>query len=691
MKNNLELENKQLKEELSEMITQLSSHKESNFKLTQGIEEAIQKISTKNTELANLQLAVEAERADVADQMTRHQATKAQQGKLIDFLQTKVTALEGRKKTFSDKIFGNNKENARPAGSSVPMAYADVEQLLEKERQRGKKLTQQLSRARAEVVALKTNQPEHSEIPASVLSQVDAKSHNIPHRLATVTSKKTARCVVCQESLGFMTSILQCKDCSVSIHTACASNLPPTCGLPAQMLATLKTVPVAQRPLPPAPEPCQEGPVQALIGGTWREAHLLLAPNNMLDLYADSTKSTRLDQVGLALPHCRVSVQSSVAYTEVYNLSTVDRPYTFKLTVQTQGQPEKVLYMMCRSFSAKVDWVNKVEASLRTSSHNLTPPMVQLPEGANRRLVCALPPPQEVLGVTKVGKELVVGTSQGLALLTSDGLVHCKGLDTPVHTLHYLESLHLLVLATGGDGLPSQLVSISTLALSLPLTPVQVTPELARCHTFSAQENSKGKVFLCATSEDLVVILEWSAKRGAFVLRNKFSTDQPCRAIEFTEQTVLVGTTKLYEIDLKTFSAEEFLDLSNPGVKATVSSSAFQGSLPRGVMRRPREGGDPEYLLAFTRHILFVDSFGQQTREPLLLDRFPLEQKLVGDCLVTSYCDMIEFRPLESDEEVFHLAIASPHLLAVDGEELLFSHQADASNNLAGVILPSTD
>ena len=40
--------------------------------------------------------------------------------------------------------------------------------------------------------------------------------------------------------------------------------------------------------------------------------------------------------------------------------------------------------MMCRSFAAKVDWVNKVEASLRTSSHNLTPPMVQLPEGAKR-------------------------------------------------------------------------------------------------------------------------------------------------------------------------------------------------------------------------------------------------------------------------------------------------------------------
>ena len=342
MKNNLELENKQLKEELSERITQLSSHKESNFKLTQGIEEAIHKISDKNTEMENLKLAMEAERTEIADQITRHQATQAQQGKLIDFLQTKVTALEGKKKTISDKIFGNNKENARPTGS-VPMAYAELEQLLDKEKQKGKKLTQQLSRARAEVVALKTNQPEHSEIPASVLSQVDAKSHNIPHRLATVTCKKVTRCVVCQESLTFMSSILQCKDCGVSVHSACAKSLPPTCGLPAQMLATMKTVPVAQRPLPPAPEAClQEGPVQALVSGSWREAHLVLAPNHMLDLYTDSSKSTRLDQIGLTLPHCRASVQSSVAYTEVFHISTSDRPYTFKLTVQTQGQPEKV-------------------------------------------------------------------------------------------------------------------------------------------------------------------------------------------------------------------------------------------------------------------------------------------------------------------------------------------------------------
>ena len=76
---------------------------------------------------------------------------------------------------------------------------------------------------------------------------------------------------------------------------------------------------------------------------------------------------------------------------------------------------------------------------------------------------------------------------------------------------------------------------------------------------------------------------------------------QPTACIQFTSHSVLVGTTKFYEIDLKNFSAEgwftlfvlflswitrsfslpEFLDLSHPGIKETVGSQAFSGSLPR--------------------------------------------------------------------------------------------------------------
>ena len=80
-------------------------------------------------------------------------------------------------------------------------------------------------------------------------------------------------------------------------------------------------------------------------------------------------------------------------------------------------------------------------------------------------------------------------------------------------------------------------------------------------------ESPQGKVYLCAANDHLVTIMEWSHKRGHFVLRNKFSTDQHTKTIHFTDHSVLVGTSKFYEIDLKNFSAEEFLDLSHPGIQ----------------------------------------------------------------------------------------------------------------------------
>ena len=112
----------------------------------------------------------------------------------------------------------------------------------------------------------------------------------------------------------------------------------------------------------------------------------------------------------------------------------------------------------------------------------------------------------------------------------------------------------------------------------------------------------QGRVYLCAANEHLVTILEWSSKRGHFVLRNKFSTDQPTKAIHFTDHSVLVGTSKFYEIDLKNFSAEEFLDLTNPGIQKSVATLEFKESAPHCVMDITTDSGEEkEYALAFTR------------------------------------------------------------------------------------------
>ena len=89
----------------------------------------------------------------------------------------------------------------------------------------------------------------------------------------------------------------------------------------------------------------------------------------------------------------------------------------------------------------------------------------------------SLPPPEEVLSVVRVADTLVLGTTQGLATVHSGTVVpvetkevSCSSDQTsphytspcqvvgPVHLLHHIPSLQLLVLATE----QSQLVTLPT-------------------------------------------------------------------------------------------------------------------------------------------------------------------------------------------------------------------------------------
>jgi len=292
--------------------------------------------------------------------------------------------------------------------------------------------------------------------------------------------------------------------------------------------------------------------------------------------------------------------------------------------------------------------------------------------------------------VVRLEEVVVVGTTQGLATVREGLVMKCEGINTPVHMMYHIKSLNMLVLATGGDDLPSQLVTVHTrpvLSASGPLQPDSL-PEVTKCHIFSCMETSQGKVYLCAANDHLVTIMEWSHKRGHFVLRNKFSTDQHTKTIHFTDHSVLVGTSKFYEIDLKNFSAEEFLDLSHPGIQKAVSSPEFVCAVPHCVLDMTHDQTDErEYALAFTRIILFVDSFGQETRSPIVFEKLPVEHRLLGRILVTTFCDGVQFINLDTKAESTSdilLPCSSPHLVSKENGEkdLLYTCQDTASNNL---------
>ena len=324
-------------------------------------------------------------------------------------------------------------------------------------------------------------------------------------------------------------------------------------------------------------------------------------------------------------------------------INTTDRPYTFKLTIHTMGKLEKAMYFMCQNFSSKVDWVNKLEEVIKSSASNMAP--VKTESTVTRAVVCSMPPPEEVLAVVRVDDTLVLGTTQGLATVQDGTVVPVQGVHSPIYLMSHLPSLHLLVMITGDGDTAGQLVTLDTrpvLSRSSPVETVAI-PDIDRCHIFSCKETKQGKIFVCAANEHLVTILEWSHKRGHFVLRNKFSTDLPTKSIFFTDQSVLVGTSKFYEIDLKNFAAEEYLDLSHPGIQKSVATMEFKDSSPRCVLSLESDNEEKEFILAFSRIILFVDAFGQETRPPIMFEKLPLQHKLMSNILVTTFCDRIQF------------------------------------------------
>ena len=81
-----------------------------------------------------------------------------------------------------------------------------------------------------------------------------------------------------------------------------------------------------------------------------------------------------------------------------------------------------------------------------------------------------------------------------------------------------------------------------------------------------------------------------------------------------------------------------------------------------------------------------MDSFGQEIQPPIVFEKLPVEQRLLGRILVTTFCDGVQFMSLDTktgSAEIL-LPCSSPHLVNKDSVErdLLYTCQDTASNNL---------
>ena len=96
-------QNLQLKEEMSQYITNIQSLKESNFKLHQVMEETMAKIERRNMEIANLSEKYERVKEDKEKRDNENSIHIDQLKKLIDHLRAKIAELESGVKKSSKK------------------------------------------------------------------------------------------------------------------------------------------------------------------------------------------------------------------------------------------------------------------------------------------------------------------------------------------------------------------------------------------------------------------------------------------------------------------------------------------------------------------------------------------------------------------------------------------------------------
>ncbi|KAG1931696.1 citron Rho-interacting kinase [Pimephales promelas] len=276
-----------LMEEQGKLQQQMDLQKTHIFRLTQGLQDALDQTDMLKTERTDLEYQLENIQAVYSHEKVKMEGTISQQTKLIDFLQAKMDQPTKKKKG----IFGRRREevgvtaNGATALSSqpaLPLQYSDMKSALEKERSRCSELEEALQKMRIELRSLReeaahfkvqehvapptpasarqqilmsaiVKSPERQPNPSSLLNPSSSARrkesstpeeygrrvkermhHNIPHRFTVGLNMRAAKCTVCLDTVHFGRQAATCLECRTLCHPKCSPCLPATCGLPVE-------------------------------------------------------------------------------------------------------------------------------------------------------------------------------------------------------------------------------------------------------------------------------------------------------------------------------------------------------------------------------------------------------------------------------------------------------------------------
>uniref|UniRef100_A0A7N8XYL2 Citron Rho-interacting kinase n=1 Tax=Mastacembelus armatus TaxID=205130 RepID=A0A7N8XYL2_9TELE len=740
-----------LMEEQGKLQQQMDLQKSHIFRLTQGLQDALDQTDMLKTERTDLEYQLENIQAVYSHEKVKMEGTISQQTKLIDFLQAKMDQPTKKKKG----IFGRRREDvgtttngalAPQAQPAVPMQYSDMKLALEKERSRCAELEEALQKMRIELRSLReeaahfkaqehvapstpaqarhqilmsaiVKSPEHQPNPSSLLNPStrcketstpeekrrvtfekfgrrvkERMHHNIPHRFTVGLNMRAAKCAVCLDTVHFGRQAATCLECHTLCHPKCSPCLPATCGLPAEYATHFSEALCREKANSPALQVKEasghvrlEGWMKQPRNGKrgqqgWERKYVVL-DGTKVSIYDSEPREDCVkaeEEFELCLPDGEVTVHGAVGASELINTAKSDIPYVLKLESHphTTCWPGQSLYFMAPSFPDKQRWVavlesvvagsrgskDKVDADAKLLGNSL----LKL-EGDDRLDInCTLPLTDQIV---------LVGSEEGLYALNviKNSLTHIPGL-TSVFQIQILKDLDKLLMITGEDRVLC-LVDIKKVKQSLSQSHLPAPPDLnpfifeaiKGCHLFSSGKIDNG-ICICAAMPNKITILRHNEGLNKFCIRKEIETSEPCSCIHFTGYSIIIGTNKFYEIEMKQYVLEEFLD-KNDVTLASAVFAASSHSFPISIIQVTTAPQKDEYLLCFHEFGVFVDAYGRRSRtDDIKWSRLPLSFAYREPYLFVTYfnsLDVIEIKGHAAlgPHSYAHLDIPNPRYL----------------------------
>uniref|UniRef100_A0A2K6K611 Citron Rho-interacting kinase n=1 Tax=Rhinopithecus bieti TaxID=61621 RepID=A0A2K6K611_RHIBE len=667
-----------LLEEQAKLQQQMDLQKNHIFRLTQGLQEALDRADLLKTERSDLEYQLE----NIQVRTGRGNLLKNGLHGWAQWLMPVIPAL-----WEAEGLFSRRKEDpALP--TQVPLQYNELKLALEKEKARCAELEEALQKtrielrsAREEAAHRKATDHPHPSTPATARQQIamsaivrspehqpsamsllappssrrkesstpeefsrrlkERMHHNIPHRFNVGLNMRATKCAVCLDTVHFGRQASKCLECQVMCHPKCSTCLPATCGLPAEYATHFTEAFCRDKMNSPGLQTKEPSSSLHLEGWMkvprnnkrgqqgWDRKYIVLEGSKVLiyDNEAREAGQRPVEEFELCLPDGDVSIHGAVGASELANTAKADVPYILKMESHphTTCWPGRTLYLLAPSFPDKQRWVTALESVVaggRVSREKaeadaklLGNSLLKL-EGDDRLdMNCTLPFSDQVV---------LVGTEEGLYALNvlKNSLTHVPGIGA-VFQIYIIKDLEKLLMIAGEERALC-LVDVKKVKQSLAQSHLPAQPDISPnifeavkgCHLFGAGKIENG-LCICAAMPSKVVILRYNENLSKYCIRKEIETSEPCSCIHFTNYSILIGTNKFYEIDMKQYTLEEFLDKNDHSLAPAVFA-ASSNSFPVSIVQVNSAGQREEYLLCFHGESWLRDRVSPSYREPYL-------------------------------------------------------------------------